>query len=91
MLWLCIELSFCRFGHTRNTSVMYKKEKFVSFINTQSPKMKFESVQINMKQVSYNQLIFHDQIYSLQIIFLLTGAFIREILYQPINQRPWYK
>ena len=45
-------LSCCLFGHTRDTSVIYKKAKFVCFKYTQLQKLKFVSVQINMKQVS---------------------------------------
>ena len=53
VLWLCFKLPSCLFGITRNTSVMHKKAKFVSFNYMQLQKVKFKSVQINMKQVSY--------------------------------------
>ena len=49
---LCFELPSCLFGNTRDTSVMHEKAKFVCFIYMQPHKMKFKSVQINMKQVS---------------------------------------
>ena len=38
MLWLCFELQFCLFGHTRDMSVIYEKAKFVSFIHICSNK-----------------------------------------------------
>ena len=47
------KLPFCLFGHTKDVSVIYEKAKFVCFINMQSQKMKFKSVLINMKHVSY--------------------------------------
>ena len=53
MLWLRFKLPSCVFGNTRDTSVMYKKAKLVCFIYMQQQKVKFKSVQINMKQVSY--------------------------------------
>ena len=53
MLWLCFKLPYCLFGNTRDMSVMHEKAKFVCFIYTQPLKVKFKSVQINMKQVSY--------------------------------------
>ena len=46
------------FEHTRDTSVIYEKAKFVCFIYMQPQKVKFTSVQINMKQVSYIHKIF---------------------------------
>ena len=49
MLCLCLSL----FENTRDTSIMHEKAKFVCFIYMQPQKMKFKSVQINMKQVSY--------------------------------------
>ena len=53
VLWLCIlKLPSCLFGNTRNTFGMHKKAKFVSFNYMQLQKVKFKSVQINMKQVS---------------------------------------
>ena len=54
-MWLCFKLPSCLFGNTRVTSVVHEKEKnmFVLFICNRK-KVKFKSVQINMKQVSYN-------------------------------------
>ena len=57
MLWLCFKLPSCLFGNTRDTSVMHEKAKFVCFIYMQLLKVKFKSVQINMKQVSYGWFI----------------------------------
>ena len=54
MLWLCFKLPYYLFGNTRDTSVMHEKAKFVCFIYMQPQKVKFKSVQINTKQVSYN-------------------------------------
>ena len=56
MLWLCVKLPSCLFGNTRDTSVMYEKAKFVCFIYMPLQKVKFKSVQINMKQVSYTEI-----------------------------------
>ena len=53
MLWLCFKLPYCLFGNTRDTSVMHEKAMFVYFIYMQPQKVKFKSVQINMKHVSY--------------------------------------
>ena len=53
MLWLCFKLPSCLFGNTRDTSVMHEKVKCVCFIYMQAQKVKFKSVQINMKHVSY--------------------------------------
>ena len=53
MLLLCFKLPSCLFGNTRDTSVMHEKAKCVCFIYMQPQKVKFKSVQINMKQVSY--------------------------------------
>ena len=55
MLWLCFKLPSCLFGNTRNTSVMHEKAKLVCFIYMQPQKVKFKSVQIYMKQVSYSK------------------------------------
>ena len=44
-------LPFCLFGHTRDTSVIYEKEK-IFYLNA-AAKSEFTSVQISMKQVSY--------------------------------------
>ena len=55
VLWLCFKLPSCLFGNTRDTSVMHEKAKFVCFINMQPQQVKFKSVQINMKQVSYKK------------------------------------
>ena len=54
MLLLCFKLPSCLLGNTRDTSVMYEKAKFVCFILMQPQKVKFKFVQINTKQVSYN-------------------------------------
>ena len=51
-VWLCFKLSVCLFGHIRTTSVIHGKVTFVCFIYMQPQKVKFSSVQINMKQVS---------------------------------------
>ena len=53
MLWLCFNLPSCLFDNTRDTSVMHEKAKFVCFHYMQQQKVKFKSVQINVKQVSY--------------------------------------
>ena len=50
-------LPSCLFGNTRNTSVMLERARFVCFIYMQPQKVKFKSVQINMKQVSYVSVI----------------------------------
>ena len=56
MLWLGLKLPSCLFGDSRDTSVMHEKAKYVCFIYMQLQKVKFKSVQINMKQVLYLQL-----------------------------------
>ena len=53
MLWLCFILHSCLFGNIRNTFVLHEKTNGVCFNYMQPQKVKFESVQINMKQVSY--------------------------------------
>ena len=53
MLWLCYKLPSGLFGKTRDTSDMHEKAKSVCFNYMQPPKVKFKSVQINMKHVSY--------------------------------------
>ena len=53
VLWLCFKLPSCLFGNTRDTPFMHEKAKFVCFIYIQPQKVKFKSVQINMKHVSY--------------------------------------
>ena len=53
VLWLCFKLLSCLFGNIRDTSVMHEKAKFVCFNYMQPQKVKFKSVQINMKHVSY--------------------------------------
>ena len=53
MLWQCYKLPSGVFGNTRDTSVMHEKAKFVCFNYMQPQKVKFKSVQINMKHVSY--------------------------------------
>ena len=55
MLLLCFNLSPCLVGNTRDTTVIYEKAKFVClFVFNATAKMKFESVQMNMKHVLYN-------------------------------------
>ena len=56
MLWICYKLPSGLFGNTRNTSVMHEKANFVCFNYMQPQKVKFKSVQINMKHVSYAQI-----------------------------------
>ena len=53
MLWQCYKLPSDLFGNTRDTSVMHEKAKIVRFDYMQPQKVKFKSVQINMKRVSY--------------------------------------
>ena len=53
MLWLCYKLPFGLFGNTSDTSVMHEQAKFDYFNYMQPQKVKFKSVQINMKHVSY--------------------------------------
>ena len=53
MLWLRFKLPSCVFGNTRDMSVMHEKSKLVCFIYMQLQKVKFKSVQIIMKQISY--------------------------------------
>ena len=53
ILCLWVKQPFCLFDNIRDTSVIYEKAKLVCFIYTQPYKVKFKSVQINMKQVSY--------------------------------------
>ena len=53
MLWLCYKLPSGLFGNSRDTSVMHEKAKCVCLNNMQPLKVKFKSVQINMKHVSY--------------------------------------
>ena len=47
------KLFICLFGNTRDTSFMHENAKFVLFIYMQPQKVKFISVHINMKRVSY--------------------------------------
>ena len=54
MLLLCFKLSSCIVANTSDTSVMYEKAKFVCLYLMRPQKMKFESVQINMKHVLYS-------------------------------------
>ena len=56
MLWLCYKLPSGLFGNTKDTSVMHEKAKFVCFNHMQPQKVKFKSVQINMKHVSYSSI-----------------------------------
>ena len=51
------------FGITRDTSVMHEKAKFVCFNYMQPQKMKFKSVQINMKHVSYIDSVLFKMVY----------------------------
>ena len=53
MLWLCYKLPPGLFGNIRDTSFMHEKVKLVCFNHMQPQKVKFKSVQINMKHVSY--------------------------------------
>ena len=53
MLWLCYKLPSGLFGNTRDMSVMHEKAKFVGFNYMQPQKVKFNSVQKNMKHASY--------------------------------------
>ena len=53
MLWQCYKLPSGLFGNTKDTSVMHEKAIFVCFNYMQPQKVKFKSVQINMKHVSY--------------------------------------
>ena len=55
MLWLCYKSPSGLFGNTRDMSVMHEKAKFVCFNHMQPHLVKFKSVQINMKHVSYYQ------------------------------------
>ena len=57
MLWLCFQLPSCLLGNTRDMSVMHEKAKCVCFIYMQPQKVKFKSVQINMKQVSFKMVL----------------------------------
>ena len=52
VLWLCYKMLSGLFGITRDPSVMHEKAKFVCFNYMQPQKVKFKSVQINMKHVS---------------------------------------
>ena len=56
MVWLCYKLPSGLFGNTRDTSVMHEKAKCFGFIYMQPQKVKFKSVQINMKHVSYGPI-----------------------------------
>ena len=51
------------FGITRDTSVMHEKAKFVCFNYMQLHKMKFKSVQINMKHVLYIDSVLFKMVY----------------------------
>ena len=50
MLLLCSKLSSCLLDNVRDMSVMNEKATFVCFVHMQPQKLKFKSVQINMKQ-----------------------------------------
>ena len=52
VLWVVFNLPFCLFDHTWD--IPLSKIKFVCFIYVQRQELKFTSVQINMKQVSYH-------------------------------------
>ena len=54
MLWLCFKLPSRLFGNNQGR-VCYARKSKVFFIYLQPQKVKFKSVQINMKQVSYNE------------------------------------
>ena len=58
MLWLCYKLPPGLFGNTRDTSVMHEKAKCVCFNYMQQQKVKFKSVQINMKHDLYYLMLF---------------------------------
>ena len=53
MLWLCYKLPSGLLGNDKDTSVMHDKAKCVCFNDMEPQKVKFKSVQINMKHVSY--------------------------------------
>ena len=53
MLLHCFKLVSCLVGNTRDTSVMYKKAKFVCLSLMRPQKNKFKSVIINMIRVLY--------------------------------------
>ena len=55
--------SFCLFGNTKDTYVMYEKATFVCFIYMQPQKLEFKYVQINMKHVLY--VVCHDSSHHL--------------------------
>ena len=57
MSWLCIKLLFYLYHHTRDTSVAYEKAECVHFIYMQHQKIKFKSIQMNMKQVWFTRNI----------------------------------
>ena len=82
MLWLCFKLPSCLFGNTRDRSVMHEKAKFVCFIYMQWQKVKFKSVQINMKQVSY---LLHPCLSERQ--FLISTLYILLVGYNDTKQR----
>ena len=68
MLWLCYKMPSGLFGINRDTSVIHEKAKIVCFNFMQPQKMKFKSVQINMK----HRLIFHkalSEYYTIYTIF----------------------
>ena len=46
---------------------MYDKATFLCFIYMQPQKLKFKSVQINMKQVSYHKRTFHTELNLLRL------------------------
>ena len=79
MLWLCYKLPSCLFGNTRGTSVMHEKVKCVCFHDMQPQKLKFKSVQINMKHVSYWQRL---QRAKQRVTF-------RQVIYVGKSELPW--
>ena len=58
----------CLFGNTRDTSVMHEKAKFVCFNYMQPQKVQFNSVQINMKHVSYILLISYKHVICIFVL-----------------------
>ena len=79
MLLLCFKLSPYLVGNTRDTSPMYEKAKFVCLYVIRPQKMKFESVQINMKHVLYTQLT------NTKTKFAFLSKIIHIVLYELIH------
>ena len=53
VLCLCFKYPCCLLGHNMDMYVINEKSKLVCFIYMQPQTLKFKSVQINMKHVSY--------------------------------------